>query len=67
MNISGGNITITESKALVDGGRGGVGRFSAQEDAGSPKKWHAEHHGLCSFGAEASSGARLERFADRCS
>ena len=31
-----------------------------------PKKWYAERHGLCSFGAEGSSGARLERFAGRC-
>ena len=25
-----------------------------------------ERHGLCSFGAAGSSGARLERFAGRC-
>ena len=48
-----------------------MGRFLGpieQEDEGCPpKKWQAERHGLCSFGAEGSSDARLERFAGRCS
>ena len=69
MHVSDGKVTITQSQALENGGSGGVGRFLGPRtgDEGSPhKKWHTERHGLCSFGAEGSSGARLERFAGRC-
>ena len=53
MNVSGGSMTIRDSMARDDGGSGGVGRFlgPGTRDEGAPRKtWHAERHGLCSFG-----------------
>ena len=46
----------------------GVGGFLVLEQGTRDphEKRHAEQQGLCSFGAEGSSGARLERFAARC-
>ena len=69
MIVSGGNVTITESKASRGGGSRGVGRFLVLEQGtrdAPPKKWRAERHGLCSFAAEGSSSSRLERIAGRC-
>ena len=52
MDVSGGNVTITESMAQMNGGSGGAGRFLVPGTGtrDPPKKWHAERHGLCSFG-----------------
>ena len=53
MDVSGGSVSIRESTA--SGGRrqrgSGSLSWSWNRDEGSPrKKWHAEQHGLCSFG-----------------
>ena len=45
MDVSGGKVTIRESTAQADGGRGGVGRFLGLGTGGQgmpPKKWYAE-------------------------
>ena len=60
MNVSGGSVSIRESAAKYAGGSGGVVVLEQGTRDTPRKKWHAERHGLCSFGAE---GARLERFA----
>ena len=58
MDVSGGNVTITKSKAWKNGGSGEVG---------PPPRSGTQSVMAMQFGAEGSLSSRLERFAVRCS
>ena len=68
MDVSGGTVTITESKAAKTGGSGGMGRFLGTRTGGQgmpPARTGTQSvRGSAVWGEGSSS--KLERFAGRC-